>query len=265
MGNLLLSKLSAIADNLDRVKKKTEERGRVGYEKSENIKNMARLYKNALLAKLEKNDKFLLDRFACEWDEVQKAERRRGRTEQVMRGAKAAGRVALGLLAVAGALTIAAVAPNIFVLFDQRGKRRAYLKKDALAHIKRGFRRSGSITLEETGEGTYIIRITEKGKQQALGELYNGLAIKKMAIWDGKWRVVIFDVSEKHKNERDALRSKLGQMGFYQLQKSVLVMPYPCAGEVDFLVSVLNINSYVRFFTTSDIGDDTELRRHFDL
>lgn len=43
--------------------------------------------------------------------------------------------------------------------------------------------------------------------------------------WDGKWRVVIFDISEKERRARDYLRDKLVSLGFGKLQKSIYISP----------------------------------------
>jgi len=43
--------------------------------------------------------------------------------------------------------------------------------------------------------------------------------------WDGKWRIVIFDIREKDRKDRDFLRFKLVSLGFGKLQESVYVTP----------------------------------------
>jgi DNA-binding transcriptional regulator PaaX len=40
--------------------------------------------------------------------------------------------------------------------------------------------------------------------------------------WDEKWRIVAFDIPEKFKTGRDALRRKLKEVGFHELQKKYL-------------------------------------------
>src|SRR3989344_2297817 len=67
--------------------------------------------------------------------------------------------------------------------------------------------------------------------RNALSRLENkGLKLKlelaKKWRWDGKWRILIFDVPEKIRGKRDFLRRELIDFGFYPLQKSVWVYPY---------------------------------------
>ena len=55
---------------------------------------------------------------------------------------------------------------------------------------------------------------------------------------DGEWRIVIFDIPEKFKKAREALRMKLKELGFLELQKSVFIFPYECEDEINFIVEV---------------------------
>lgn len=43
--------------------------------------------------------------------------------------------------------------------------------------------------------------------------------------WDGKWRVVTFDINEERKKLREYLRTKLVSLGFGRLQESVYITP----------------------------------------
>ena len=91
----------------------------------------------------------------------------------------------------------------------------------------------------------------------------NQLKIKPQTIWDGIWRIVIFDIPNRHKWSRDALRGRLRIMGFYQLQKSVFVYPFPCDKEVAFIASLFNARSYLRLIKTDTIEHDDDLREFF--
>src|SRR3989339_202129 len=75
-----------------------------------------------------------------------------------------------------------------------------------------------------------IIRITPEG----LKFLSVNLDLEKFSrkAWDKKWRVVIFDVSEKHRWRRDDLREKLRGLGFGMLQESVWISPFPIEDEL---------------------------------
>ena len=95
-------------------------------------------------------------------------------------------------------------------------------------------RKYNLIKYKYRGKQLYI-SITKKGEKLVERYNINKLRIKKPRKWDGKWRVVVFDISTKQKTKREALRGKLKEFGFYQLQKSVWTYPYKCDREIDIL------------------------------
>lgn len=120
--------------------------------------------------------------------------------------------------------------------------------------------------LEMKKEGEDImVKLTEKGEEKILKYNLEKLKINKPDYWDGKWRVVIFDIFETKRYLRDMLRRKMQQLGFFRLQNSVFVHPYPCKREIEFLRQVYNVNREVSIFTTSDIEEGEYLRKHFKL
>ncbi|HCX28109.1 MAG TPA: hypothetical protein DHI91_03145, partial [Candidatus Portnoybacteria bacterium] len=59
--------------------------------------------------------------------------------------------------------------------------------------------------------------------------------------------MVLFDIPERQKPARDALRSKLKRLGFFEFQKSIFVHPFSCKDEIEFLIEFFQIKSYVRY------------------
>ncbi len=54
--------------------------------------------------------------------------------------------------------------------------------------------------------------------------------------WDGKWRIVGFDIEESERSLRNVLRQSLKLLGFGMLQKSLYISPLPVEGEVEELL-----------------------------
>lgn len=86
-------------------------------------------------------------------------------------------------------------------------------------------RREGFIETKYVGKQVYV-SLTKKGKEYAKKCKFDDLTIKKSGKWDGKWRILVFDISDKHRIKREALRGKIKELGLYQFQKSVWVHPY---------------------------------------
>jgi phenylacetic acid degradation operon negative regulatory protein len=68
------------------------------------------------------------------------------------------------------------------------------------------------------------LRLTSVGKETIVRD-YPLLSLTKQK-WDGKWRVVIFDIAEINKITRNLLRARLKELGFGMLQESVWVTPH---------------------------------------
>lgn len=84
--------------------------------------------------------------------------------------------------------------------------------------------------------------------------------------WDGKWRVILFDIPQEMSRQRVALRRKLRWLGLSPLQKSVFVFPYPCAEEVGEFASRLEVTDYIDIITAGSLGHrEREIRKIFGL
>lgn len=113
-----------------------------------------------------------------------------------------------------------------------------------------------------------IYYLTTKGEKEAffcyLKEGKN-ITNKPKHKWDGKWRIIFFDIPEKKRRYRDELRSMLKVLGFKEFQKSIWVSPYKVP---EFLKEILweeNIKHYTRLITTNDIEYDKDLKNLFNI
>ncbi|MEK7510430.1 MAG: CRISPR-associated endonuclease Cas2 [Patescibacteria group bacterium] len=111
------------------------------------------------------------------------------------------------------------------------------------------------VTVKEV-DGKYILETTEEGKKQQkeyeLQEMMEGLRIPFPKKWDRKWRLVVFDIPEKKKRAREALRGLLKYLTFYRLQDSVFIHPFECEKEVDLLTNTFEIQQYIYYFTITE-------------
>jgi len=113
-------------------------------------------------------------------------------------------------------------------------------------------------------DGSLGFFLTEKGKWRALNYKLENIKNKKEK-WDGKWRMVAFDIPEKDRRGRNALRQKLKKIGFYELQKSVLITPYKCKEEIISLVSFFQLAKYVRFGILDFVDNEEYFKKIFKL
>ena len=124
--------------------------------------------------------------------------------------------------------------------------------------------RSKIIERKENSDGSYSMTLTEKGRLRILTYHFEKMRIKGEK-WDGKWRMVAFDIPEKLKSGRNALRNKIKELGFYEFQKSVWIYPYKCKDEIDFIIEHFGLRKYVRFGILESIDNEFHLKKIFKL
>jgi len=139
------------------------------------------------------------------------------------------------------------------------------IDRKILRRILREFKQNRLVDFRDEKDGSVSIVISELGEKLALRYQPEQMSINIPARWDKKWRIVIFDIPEKFKAAREALRKKLKELGFTELQKSVWAFPYPCENEIKFLAEFFEISQYVRVLAVENISMDADLKLHFDL
>lgn len=125
--------------------------------------------------------------------------------------------------------------------------------------------RSKLISEKENSDGSVTIVLTTGGKTKALTFNIESMTIKRPKYWDGKWRMVAFDIPEKRRNARDALRSMLKRLEFYEFQKSIFVCPFECKNELDYLIEFFHIRPYVRTIIATELDNSIHLKDIFNL
>lgn len=107
--------------------------------------------------------------------------------------------------------------------------------------------------------------LTSKGKALLAKYKLKEYKIPKPEKWDGKYRVIIFDIAEQKRRLRGELRRRLAMLGFIRLQNSVWVHPYECQEFVSLIKACLGVVSDVVYMEVSWIENDRWLRKEFGL
>src|SRR3989344_4088802 len=123
---------------------------------------------------------------------------------------------------------------------------------------------AGLITLKKTSQGKFA-RLTSKGKELLTKVEENNYQLEKPKRWDKKWRMIVFDISEKRKKVRDQLRRTLVSIGFVHMQHSVWVYPYDCEDLINLLKADFMIGKDVLYVIADRIENDKWLREYFNL
>ncbi len=128
----------------------------------------------------------------------------------------------------------------------------------------RYLKRHGYIEHFVEGKEKYF-ELTPKGMEKLERQNIENLQICRPEAWDGLWRIVIFDISEKHKTSRDILRNCIIKLGFEMIQESVYVYPFECTNEITKIASTLSESKNV-LITISQViqGEDMLIEKFLD-
>ncbi len=179
-------------------------------------------------------------------------------------GYATATKVLLSAVAVAGVLTIAVTAPNMFSIFGKRKQFFRYSDKQ-IRNATYGLKRRKLIEVIKENNGEATIRLNYKEGAKIKKFFFDILSVPKPGKWDTKWRIIIFDVPVKFNKARMAMVFKLKEMGFYKLQKSVWVYPFPCEDEVLFVANFFKIEKFIEIITAESLLKDIKLKSFFGL
>ncbi|MEK7060478.1 MAG: CRISPR-associated endonuclease Cas2 [Patescibacteria group bacterium] len=173
----------------------------------------------------------------------------------------------LRFLYAGGVLTLALTAPKMMRLigpFDKSQSRR----KELYARIRLArnrLKQRGLICEEERDNGVYL-RLTPAGERIIEKVLMREYCIPEPVRWDGKWRVLIFDIKETRKRARNTLRKLLAGAGFFRLQDSVWIHPYQCDEFVALVRAHLASGvGELRSLVVEALESDKPFREHFGL
>src|SRR3989344_9603665 len=171
----------------------------------------------------------------------------------------------LATVAVGVVVLIAATAPNAAQLLKyfpgyKKGAKFNYQAKTALGRLAA----KGLILFEERNGKRYA-RVTDAGEEILALESLREKSAQKPKRWDGRWRVVLFDIPERRRGVRNRLRLFMQEDGFVRLQDSVWVYPYDCEDLIALAKANFRIGFDVLYMIVEQLERDNHLREHFGL
>ncbi len=174
--------------------------------------------------------------------------------------------IIIGILKTGAILALAVTAPGVLKVFKNNDQDDPWFEyyPSSIERLAKRLYRQGIVEIKREN-GLPVVKITDKGKVENLKYDLDRLCIKAPKKWDGKWRLVVFDISRKYNKVRDLIRYRLKAMGFYKFQESVFIYPYPCEKEVQYLREVLNVPHSIKLIRADRIENDKQLRQIFSL
>lgn len=170
----------------------------------------------------------------------------------------------LKVIAAGGIVISATVAPPLPMIILEAYKVWRDINKSDFGQIVKRLQKQELIAIREK-DGKIAVEITDKGRRRLLEYDFENIE-RKAKKRDGKWRLIVFDIPENKKRNRDAFRRKLVQLGCIRLQDSVFASAFPCKDEVDFLANFLEVSDYVTLVSLDKIerGEELIFKRYID-
>ncbi len=121
--------------------------------------------------------------------------------------------------------------------------------------------RKGYITWEDK-EAKRLVSLTKQGKLKVLLDLFD---VEKQTKWDGKWRVVVYDIPQAAAELRFVLIHQLHRLSFRKLQASVYISPYALNEDAMEYLRMSGLIDYIRILVAERLDDDSDLRAWYKL
>jgi len=169
----------------------------------------------------------------------------------------------LAAIGVAGILSVALIAPNIFQAIPRIAGDKYKLgyraKTVAGRLVQNGLARFVS------RRGMRCIELTEKGARKLAIQQATYAIDTRYKRWDKRYRLVMFDIPYYRRNVRDRLRRVMRECGFLRVQDSVWLYPHDCEELLALIKADLRVGKAVIYAVVESLENDAWIKRHFRL
>jgi len=129
-------------------------------------------------------------------------------------------------------------------------------KSYALARSVKNLIDAGYAEIHKSDNQSYV-RITKKGKNKLDCIKLSGEDALISSTWDGFWRIVILDIPENRKPEREALRYLLKKANFTCIKNTVWISPFPYENLFTNIKKDLNLGTELMIIVTNKLDPET--------
>ena len=166
----------------------------------------------------------------------------------------------LSVVKAAGFISLAIVAPNSLQYLEKFGIAPGKRQKEVIKRSRDNLIEDGLLKYDNG-----FIRLTEKGEIKLQLLEIRDWKLDKPKKWDGRWRMLIFDIPERKRPLRERIRNTLLDIGFQRLQDSVWIYPYACEDLVNLLKIDFRVGRDLLYLIVDSIESDKKFRKLFSL
>jgi DNA-binding transcriptional regulator PaaX len=127
----------------------------------------------------------------------------------------------------------------------------------AITRSLKGLRDAGLIENISSPQNEYA-RLTKEGKKKMHSlKLDSGTTLVNTS-WDGFWRIILLDLPENRKPERESLRYLLKKAGFVCLKNSAWISPFPFEHLFTNIKKDLGLTAEMMIIVTEFIDEESK-------
>lgn len=101
-------------------------------------------------------------------------------------------------------------------------------------------------------------KITQKGKNKLNSLMLDSETNLVNTTWDGFWRIILLDLPEDRKSERESLRYLLKKAGFVCLKNSAWISPFPFEHLFTNIKKDLGLTTEMMIIVTEFVDEETK-------
>lgn len=116
----------------------------------------------------------------------------------------------------------------------------------------------GEMVAEYHTEQSSFLSLSPAGRHKLRNIKLSSKSHLVSTTWDGYWRMVILDVPESQKKQRDAIRYVLKKAQFVQIKNSVWITPFPLEHMMINMKEDLQLHEELMVIVTNKLDPDTE-------
>ncbi len=115
---------------------------------------------------------------------------------------------------------------------------------------------SGHVEMIQSDNKSYL-KLTKKGKNKLNTLKLEGEGVLVSTAWDGLWRIIILDIPEERKGEREALRYLLKKADFTCIKNTVWISPFPYEHLFTNIKKDLGLGTELMIIVTDKLDPET--------
>jgi DNA-binding transcriptional regulator PaaX len=130
-------------------------------------------------------------------------------------------------------------------------------EKYAVTRSIKGLKEAGLIEQIPSPHSEYA-RLTKEGKKKMHSLKLDSDTTLMNTSWDGFWRIILLDLPEERKSERESLRYLLKKAGFVCLKNSAWISPFPFEHLFTNIKKDLGLTTEMMILVTEHIDEESK-------